>query len=90
MTQQGDRTWARLPSVRIGVVVAIALAAAFGVWLIVRGNDDSSSSSTTVQTTTTAAAAAPVAATQATLRALADEVGQPIYWVGPGRIERTS
>jgi hypothetical protein len=83
VTEQGDRAWARLPSVRIGAVVAIALAAAFVVWLIVRGSDDSSSSSTTGQTTTTAAAARPVAATPATLRALADDVGQPIYWVGP-------
>jgi hypothetical protein len=72
-----------MPSVRIGAVVAIALAAAFVVWLIVRGTDDSSSSSTTGQTTTAAAAAAPVAASPATLRALADEVGHPVYWVGP-------
>ena len=84
MTEQGDTTWARLPSVRIGAVVAIALAAALLVWLIVRGNEDSPSSSTTGQTTTTTAAAArPVAATPATLSALADEVGHPVYWVGP-------
>ena len=68
---------------RIGAVVAIALAAALLVWLIVRGNEDSSSSSTTGQTTTTAAAARPVAATPAALRALADEVRHPVYWVGP-------
>ena len=72
-----------MPSVRIGAVVAIALAAAFVVWLIIRGNDDSPRSSTTGQTTTTAAAAVPVAATPATLSALADEVGHPVYWVGP-------
>lgn len=88
MTEQGDRTWARLPSVRIGAVIAIALAAAFVVWLIVRGNDDSSSSSTTGQTTTAAAAGVPVAATPATLRALADEVGHPVYWIG-SRQKRT-
>jgi len=85
VTEQGDTTWARLPSVRIGAVVAIALAAALLAWLIVRGNGDSSSSSTTGQATTTTAAAAarPVAATPATLSALADEVGHPVYWVGP-------
>jgi hypothetical protein len=82
VTERGDMGWARLPSVRIGAVVAITLAAAFAVWLIVRGNDDSSTSSTTTPTTTTAVTA-PVAATPATLRALADEVGHPIYWVGP-------
>jgi hypothetical protein len=79
VTERGDTSWARLPSVRIGAVVAIALAAAFAVWLIVRGNDDSSSSTTTTQT----AAVRPVAATPARLRALADEVGHPVYWVGP-------
>ena len=82
MSERGDRGWAGLPSVRIGAVVAIALAATFVVWLIVRENDDSSSSSTTTQTTTTAAVG-PVAATPATLRALADEVGHPVYWIGP-------
>jgi len=71
-----------MPSVRIGAVVAIALAAAFAVWLIVRGNDDSSSSTPTAPTTT-AAEVGPVAATPARLRALADEVGHPVYWVGP-------
>ena len=85
MTERGDRDWTRLPSVRIGAVVAIALAAAFAVWLLVRGNDDSSTSTTTEQTTTTTTTAAvgPVAATPAALRALADEVGHPVYWVGP-------
>ena len=85
MTERGDTGWARLPSVRIGAVVAIALAAAFAVWLIVRGKGDSSSSSTTTPTaqTTTTAEIGPVAATPARLRALADEVGHPVYWVGP-------
>ena len=68
---------------RIGAVVAIALAAGLLVWLILRGNDDSSSTSTTGLTTTTAVAARPLAATPATLGALADEVGHPVYWVGP-------
>ena len=66
-------------------MVAIALAAAFAVWLLVRGNDDSSTSTTTEQTTTTATTPTigPVAATPAALRALAAEVGHPVYWVGP-------
>jgi hypothetical protein len=82
VTERGDTGWARLPSVRIGAVVAIALAAAFAVWLLVRGNDDSSSRSTTAKTTTTAPTG-PMAATPAALSALADEAGHPIYWVGP-------
>jgi hypothetical protein len=84
VSEQGDTGWARLSSVRIGAVVALALAAAFVVWLLVRGNDDSSSEPTTAQTTTTAATG-PVAATPAALRALSDEVGHPIYWIGPQR-----
>jgi hypothetical protein len=79
VSEQRDTAWARLPGVRIGAVIAIALAAAFVVWLIVRGDDDSSSTSTT-QTT---AEVGPVAATPAALRALSNEVGHPIYWVGP-------
>jgi hypothetical protein len=77
----------RLSGVRIGAVVAIALAAALVVWLLVRGNDDSSrnSSTTTEQTTT---ALGPVAATTDRLRAVSDEAGHPVYWVGP-RQDRT-
>lgn len=82
MNERGDTGWARLPAVRIGAVVAIALAAAFAVWLLVRGNDDSSSTSTTTPTTTTAEIG-PVAASPAALRALADEAGHPVYWIGP-------
>jgi hypothetical protein len=80
VTEQ-DRAWARLPSVRIGAVVAIALAAAFVVWLLVRDNGDSSGS-TTEQTTTTAAVG-PAAADPAILRAIADDAGHPVYWIGP-------
>jgi hypothetical protein len=82
VNERGDTGWARLPAVRIGAVVAIALAAAFAVWLLVRGNDDSSSTSTTTPTTTTAEIG-PVAASPAALRALADEAGHPVYWIGP-------
>lgn len=65
--------------------MAIALAVAFAVWLLVRGNDDDSSGSTTAQTTqtTTTAAQGPVATSAAALSALPDKVGHPVYWVGP-------
>ena len=81
MAERGDTGWSRLPSVRIGAVLAIALAAAFAVWLLVRDGDDSSG--TTTEQTTTTAAIGPVAATPAAIRALSDEVGHPIYWIGP-------
>ena len=66
---------------RIGAVVAIALAAGFVVWLLVRGNDDSSSSSKTT-TTETAKPIGPVAATPAALRSVSAKAKRPIYWVG--------
>jgi hypothetical protein len=80
----------RQAPIRIGAVVALALAIAFVVWLVVRGNDNSSS---TANTSTTPAAkpgktpAAPretvKAASVSTLRALARASGHPIYWAGP-------
>jgi hypothetical protein len=74
--------------VRIGAVIALALAAAFAAWLLVRGNDDSSGS-TTAQTTTsgqtTTAAVGPMAADPAALRAIARDAEHPVYWLGPRR-----
>ena len=83
VSEQRDTSWARLSGVRIGAVIAVALAAGFVVWLLVRGDDGSSSSPTTTQTTSTTPEVGPVSATPAALRALSDEVGHPIYWVGP-------
>ena len=84
MSEPGDTGWARLSSVRIGAVVAIAVAAAFVIWLVVRGNDNSSSSSTTTTSTTAGPKPiGPVAATPAALRALSKSSNNPIYWVGP-------
>jgi hypothetical protein len=83
VSEQRDTGWARLSGVRIGAVVAIALGAAFVVWLIVRENDDSSSNATTTTQTTTAIS--PQAVTPAALRELSDEVGHSVYWVGPQR-----
>ena len=71
------------PQFRLGAVIAIAVAAAFVVWLLVRENDDSSSNATTTTQTTTAIS--PQAVTPAALQALSDEVGHSVYWVGPQR-----
>jgi hypothetical protein len=81
VTEPRDTGWARLSSVRIGAVIALAVAAAFVIWLVIRGNDNSSSTSTT--TSTSAKPIGPVAATPAALRALSTSTKQPIYWVGP-------
>ena len=72
--------WARRPNVRIGAVVAVAIAVAFVVWLLVRGGDSNSSSTGQTQTVP---AIAPVAATPDRLRSLSVEIGRPIYWAGP-------
>ena len=70
----------RRPDVRIGAVVAIALAAAFVAWLVLRSHDSHSASTSRTQT---AEAIAPVAASQERLRELSTELGRPIYWAGP-------
>ena len=64
-------------------MIALALAAGFLVWLLVRGDDDGSSSAPTTTQTATVPEIGPVATTPAALRNLAEEVGHPIYWVGP-------
>jgi hypothetical protein len=72
--------WARRRDVRIGAVVAVAIAAAFVVWLFVRGGDSNSGSPAGTQTVS---AIAPVAASQDRLRQLSVDIGRPIYWAGP-------
>ena len=80
VTESNPAGWARRPEVRIGAVVAVAIAVAFVVWLLVRGGDSNSSSTGQTQTVP---AIAPVAATPDRLRSLSVEIGRPIYWAGP-------
>jgi hypothetical protein len=80
VNERSTAPWARRPDVRIGAVVAVAIAVAFVVWLLVRGGDSSSSSTGQTQTVP---AIAPVAASPDRLRSLSVEVGRPIYWAGP-------
>jgi hypothetical protein len=79
----------RQTPIRIGAVVALALAIAFVVWLVVRGNDNSSSTAkrstapTTKRSKTTPVPHETVkAASVQTLHALARAAGHPIYWAG--------
>jgi hypothetical protein len=72
--------WARRPEVRIGAVVAVAIAAAFVVWLLVKSGD--SGTGTTAQTPTVPAISA-TAASPDRLRELSVDAGHPIYWLGP-------
>jgi hypothetical protein len=78
---------ARIPArVRLGAVIAVALAIAFVAWLLVRGSDSankaqsSTAPATTVSATSNAVAAKLIA--PAELQALQTTVGHPIYWAG--------
>jgi len=69
--------------VQIGAAIAVVLAIAFIVWLIVRGGGGGGTNAASTQAqTSTVAAVAPRAASQSELRALAVQLGHPIYWVG--------
>jgi hypothetical protein len=80
VNERSQAAWVRRPDVRIGAVLAVALAVAFVVWLLVRDDDSNSSASGPAQTVE---AIAPVAASRIRLRNLSAEVGRPIYWAGP-------
>ena len=56
-----------------GAVVAVALLAAFLIWLLLIRDGSGSAP----------AAVGPVAVSEDDLAALADEVGHPVYWAGP-------
>jgi hypothetical protein len=81
----------RQAPIRIGAVVALALAVAFVVWLLVRGDDSSTSAPTTSTVSTRPTTTVPKvretvkAATPQSLRALARASGHPIYWAGAKR-----
>jgi hypothetical protein len=70
---QRRRSFRDVKRVRLGAVVAVALAVGFGAWLIARdGGDDSKTER-----------AEPVATTVADLQRLDEQSGHPVYWVGP-------
>ncbi len=79
------------PTVRLGAIVALAVAAGLVVWVLVGRSNDSSKSSVPPVTTAIPAAtpAAPQAASQpsiqtvAQLRAAAAAGAVPLYWAGP-------
>lgn len=63
---------------RLGAVIAVAIAAGFLVWLLVIRDSGSSGGSGTAAK----AGAGPQAATSSDLVTLQDEVGHPVYWAG--------
>jgi hypothetical protein len=69
--QRSVPTWTRRPDVRIGAVVVVAAVIGLVVWLVAIRDTGSNS-------TNGATAVSPEK-----LRALADDVGHPVYWAGP-------
>ena len=68
---QRRRSFRDVKRVRLGAVVAVALAVGLGAWLLVRDDDS------------TPERAEPVATTVADLQRLDEQSGHPVYWVGP-------
>lgn len=66
-----------LPQVRLGALVAIALAAGFVTWLLLRPDSREKAA-----TATPAARLVPQLVLPAGLRAVADRLGYPLYWAG--------
>jgi hypothetical protein len=92
VTQGTTSVWrarAREGPIRIGAVVALALAIAFVVWLAVRGNEGSTPKPAASPASPAQPKAAakpvrtfgPVAASVAKLRVIAR--ARPVYWAGP-------
>jgi hypothetical protein len=72
----------RLPQMRLGAIIALALVAGVVTWLLLREDDDESTPNRAAP-----AAAVPDTTSLSALRARAAEADQPIYWAGriPGR-----
>jgi hypothetical protein len=77
----------RVPQVRLGAVVAIALAAAFVVWLVLRNDDGASTVNSPATASATAipktAGVGPVAQSFQDLQRFAAAGRRPVYWAGP-------
>lgn len=69
----------RLPQVRLGAVIALALAAGVAVWLVLRDDGESTSDRATPAASV---AAGPDTVSLASLRSRAAQTDQPIYWAG--------
>jgi hypothetical protein len=67
--------WARRQEIRVGAVIAVALAVGVVVWLVVIHNGGSSKPKIT--------SIAPSAASPDSLRSVAKDVGHPVFWAGP-------
>jgi hypothetical protein len=71
----------KLPRLRIGAIVAVALAAGFVTWMALRS--DSGGKSVPYAAASPAQPVVPEVVSAARLRALASTLGYPLYWAGP-------
>jgi hypothetical protein len=77
--QQSAPGMLRQPRIRLGAVIALAVAAGVIAWIAV-GKDDSSTSSKGPTTVTRSSSIGPAAYSQQGLRALSAKLNHPIYW----------
>jgi hypothetical protein len=68
--------WYELRGVRVGAVLAVAAVAGFLVWLFVIRSDDNGGS------VNVKAGSGPALVSEGDISALADKLGEPIYWAG--------
>lgn len=73
MEQRPIPHWARRQEIRVGAVIAVALAIGLVVWLVAIHGRSSKSKVTSI---------APTAASPDRLRSLAKDVGHPVFWAG--------
>lgn len=71
---QAGLAYARLPSVRIGAAIALAVGAGLLVWVLVTGDDEPKGNARSAR-----------AVSAADLASLPASVGHPVYWAGPRR-----
>jgi hypothetical protein len=79
------KAWYEGARVRLGAIVAIAVAAGFLAWLVIGNDDESPSTSASPPADVSAPGTGPVALTASGLREFARSLGQPVYWAGARR-----
>ena len=73
----------RQPRIRLGAVVALAIAVGLIAWAVIGRGSSPSSTPSSAAPTPVAKALGPVALSAGGLQTLAGAVKQPIYWAGP-------
>ena len=89
-TTEKIRDLLRRPRIRVGAVVALAIAAGLISWAAVGSGDDTSQTQSAGKPTssTSATSIGPKAVSRRGLGTLSSTLGQPIYWAGPRKSYR--